>query len=104
MTDEIVWQAGENILADHGDPYSVPLVFIYHGHEGLGPSIEVDVTPWAARKADAWLSQTTQVEMLPRIRERMAALKRLQEEGGTDTERFVLWSGNTLDDFPALPD
>ena len=104
MTDEIVWQAGENILADHGEPYSVPLVFIYHGHEGLGPSIEVDVTPWAARKADAWLSQTTQVEMLPRIRERMAALKALQAEGGIDTERFVLWSRNTLTDFPALPD
>jgi len=104
MTDEIVWQAGENILADHGEPYATPLVFIYHGHEGLGPSIEVDVTPWAARKADAWLSQTTQVEMLPRIRDRMAALKRLEEEGGADTERFVLWQGNTLDDFPALPD
>jgi len=104
MTDEIIWQAGENILADHGEPYSVPLVFIYHGHEGLGPSIEVDVTPWAARKADAWLSQTTQVEMLPRIRERMAALKALQAEGGIDTERFVLWSRNTLTDFPALPD
>lgn len=104
MTDEIVWQAGENILADHGEPYTVPLVFIYHGHEGIGPVIEVDTTPWAAQKADAWLSQTTQVEMLPRIRDRMAALKRLQEEGGSDTERFVLWRRNTLTDFPALPE
>jgi LmbE family N-acetylglucosaminyl deacetylase len=103
MTDEIVWQAGENILADHGEPYTTPLVFIYHGHERMGPSIELDVTQWAARKADAWLSQTTQVEMLPRIRERTAALKRLQEAGGTDTERFVLWRGNTLSDFPELP-
>ena len=104
MTDEIVWQASENILADHGEPYAVPLVFVYHGHERLGPSIVVDVTPYAARKAEAWLSQTTQVEMLPRIRERMAALARTQEEGGTDTERFVLWQGSTLSDFPALPD
>ncbi|NLO07365.1 MAG: hypothetical protein GX131_16170 [candidate division WS1 bacterium] len=103
MTEEIVWQAGENILADHGEPYTVPLVFIYAGHEGLGPSVVVDTTAWAARKADAWLSQTTQVEMLPRIRERMANLKRLQEEGGTDTERFVLWQASTLTDFPALP-
>ncbi len=103
MTDEIVWQAGENILADHGEPYTVPLVFVYHGHERMGPSIEVDVTPWAARKADAWLSQSTQVEMLPRIRDRMARLKRVQEEGGTDTERFVLWERNTLTDFPKLP-
>lgn len=104
MTDEIVWQAGESILADHGEPYTVPLVFIYHGHEGMGPSIEVDVTPWAARKADAWLSQTTQVEMLPRIRERMAALKRLQDEGGTDIERFVIFERDTLTDFPELPE
>jgi LmbE family N-acetylglucosaminyl deacetylase len=103
MADEIVWQAGENILADHGEPYATPLVFIYSGHERLGPSIVVDVTPYAARKAEAWLSQTTQVEMLPRIRERMAALARTQEEGGVDTERFVLWSRSTLDDFPALP-
>jgi len=103
MTDEIVWQAAENILADHGEPYAVPLVFIYHGHERLGPSIEVDVTAYAARKAEAWLSQTTQVEMLPRIRERMAKLARIQEEGGTETERFVLWERTTLDDFPALP-
>ena len=104
MTDEIVWQAGESILADHGEPYTVPLVYIYSGHQGLGPSIEVDVTPWAAQKADAWLSQTTQVEMLPRIRERMAALKRLQEEGGCDTERFVPWHRNTIGDFPPLPE
>jgi LmbE family N-acetylglucosaminyl deacetylase len=103
MTEEIVWQASEDILADHGEPYAVPLVFIYAGHDSIGPSIEVDVTPWAVRKADAWLSQTTQVEMLPRIRERMAALKRLQEEGGTDIERFVLWENSTLTDFPALP-
>jgi N-acetylglucosamine malate deacetylase 1 len=104
MTDEIVWQAGEDILADHGEPYTVPLVFIYHGHEGMGPSIEVDVTRWAARKADAWLSQTTQVEMLPRIRERMAKLKRVQEEGGSEIERFVIYERDTLTDFPALPD
>ncbi len=103
MTDEIVWQASENILADHGEPYAVPLVFIYHGHERMGPSIEVDVTPYAARKAEAWLSQTTQVEMLPRIRDRMAKLERTQEEGGTETERFVLWRRSTLTDFPELP-
>ena len=103
MTDEIVWQAGENILADHGEPYTIPLVFIYHGHEGMGPSIELGVTPWAERKADAWLSQTTQVEMLPRIRERMAALKRVREEGGSETERVVLWHRATLTDLPALP-
>lgn len=103
MTDEIVWQASENILADHGEPYAVPLVFIYHGHERLGPSIEVDVTAYAARKAEAWLSQTTQVEMLPRIRERMATLARIEEEGGTDIERFVVWHRVTLSDFPALP-
>jgi N-acetylglucosamine malate deacetylase 1 len=104
MTDEIVWQAGENILADHGEPYTVPLVFIYHGHEGMGPSIEVDVTRWAARKADAWLSQTTQVEMLPRIRERMAKLKRVQEDGGAEIERFVIYERDTLTDFLTLPD
>jgi len=104
MTDEIIWQAGENILADYGEPYSVPLVFIYHGHEGMGPSIDVDVTPWAARKAEAWLSQTTQVEMLPRIRERMAALGRLEQEGGVDTERFVIYPRVALTDFPALPE
>ena len=102
MTDEIVWQAAENVLADHGEPYAVPLVFIYAGHEGLGPSVELDVTPWATRKADAWLSQTTQVEMLPRIRERMANLKRVVEEGGTDTERFVIWERSILDDLPSL--
>ncbi|MFP4250516.1 MAG: hypothetical protein ACLFU7_12705, partial [Armatimonadota bacterium] len=104
MTDEIVWQAGEDILADHGEPYTVPLVFIYHGHERMGPSIEIDVTPWAARKAEAWLSQTTQVEMLPRIRERMAKLRRVQEEGGAEIERFVIYERDTLGDFPALPD
>ncbi len=104
MTDEIVWQAGENILADHGEPWAVPLVFIYHGHEGLGPSIEVDVTQYARRKADAWLSQTTQMEMLPRIRERIERLGRTVEEGGSDTERFVLWRGSTLPDFPSLPE
>ncbi|MFO8081718.1 MAG: PIG-L family deacetylase [Armatimonadota bacterium] len=104
MTDEIVWQAGENILADRGEPYTVPLVFIYHGHERMGPSIEVDVTPWASRKAEAWLSQTTQVEMLPRIRERMAKLKRVQEEGGSEIERFVIYERDTLTEFPALPE
>ncbi len=103
MTDEIVWQAGENILADHGEPYSVPLVFVYHGHEGMGPSIELDVTRWAARKAEAWLSQTTQVEMLPRIRERIDMLARVEEQGGTETERFVIYPRVTLTDFPPLP-
>lgn len=103
MTDEIVWQAAENILADHGEPYAVPLVLMFAGIEGLGPSVEVDVTPWAARKAEAWLSQTTQVEMLPRIRDRVEMLKRLEEEGGSTTERFVLWQRATLDDFPELP-
>jgi hypothetical protein len=78
-------------------------VFLYAGHAQMGPSIELDVTPWAARKADAWLSQTTQVEMLPRIRERVERLRRVQEQGGTYTERFVLWERNTLDDLPPLP-
>jgi len=103
MTDEIVWQASENILADHGEPWAVPVVFIYHGLEGMGPVIEVDTTQHARRKADAWLSQATQMEMLPRIRERIEALGRTAEEGGRDTERFVIWHRDRLTDFPALP-
>ena len=103
MTEEIVWQAGENILADHGEPYTVPLVFIYAGHEGLGPAVEVDTTQYAGRKADAWLSQETQMEMLPRIRERIEALGQVAEQGGGDSERFVIWWRDTLSDFPQLP-
>ncbi len=104
MTDEVVWQASENVLADHGEPWATPLVFLYHGHEGLGPAIEVDTTQYARRKADAWLSQTTQMEMLPRIRERIEALGRTAEEGGHDTERFVIYERDTFTDFPELPE
>jgi LmbE family N-acetylglucosaminyl deacetylase len=103
MTDEIVWQASENVLADEGEPYAVPLVYIYHGHANMGPSIEVDVTQVAARKADAWLSQTTQVEMLPRIRERMERLKGVAGGHELATERFVIWHRNVLSDFLPLP-
>ena len=103
MTDEIVWQAFENILANEGTPYAVPLVYLYHGHANMGPSIEVDVSQAAARKAQAWLSQTTQVEMLPRIRERIAELEQAAAGEGLATERFVIWHRNVLSDFLPLP-
>ncbi len=104
MTDEIVWQAAENILADEGEPYAVPLVYLYSGHGNLGPAIEVDVTEVADRKIEAWLSQETQVEMLPRIRERMENLRRaIAEERERATERFVIWERNVLSDFLPLP-
>jgi len=104
MTEEIVWQASENILASEGKPYAVPLVYLYKGYGDTGPSIEVDVTAVAERKAQAWLSQETQMEMIPGLRVRAEQLRRaVSGEGGPATERFVIWHRNVLSDFLPLP-
>lgn len=60
ITIEAVWQAGEPVSIELGEPWSTNYIYYYKGFSGGLPSIIIDITDVAEKKIEAQMSQKSQ--------------------------------------------
>jgi len=79
LTEEARWKSAENVLADFGKPWYTPKMFFYELLELFtSPSHVIDITDTLDRKIAAMKSQTSQLEVLPRILEHIEGLAKVR--------------------------
>jgi LmbE family N-acetylglucosaminyl deacetylase len=69
LTDEARWKAAEHLMPELGQPWHTPQLFFYEIMELFPhPSLLVDISTVLPLKLDAMQAATTQLEVLPGIR------------------------------------
>lgn len=91
-SDEARWKASERVLADLGKPWTTPELYFYENHELFAwPSIVVDITPFFKTKLRAMRTQTTQLDVLESVFDRLEGVGKARGyRGGGYGEAFQL--------------
>ena len=105
ITVPAVWQAGQPVAADLGDPRLVRQVFYYKEVEtsrrAVGPSVTFDVTGFAHFRALAQATQVSQHTLFGKTREEFEAeAERIKEANEPASETFWMSERFVLNDFP----
>lgn len=68
MVDEARWQAGENVLADRGEPWYTPRLYYYEILDPfMFPDMVIDISKSISKKNEAMKAQASQLDVLPRV-------------------------------------
>ena len=103
LTLEAAWQAGEPVCADLGEPWPTPHLYYYKGTALEGPAVELDVTDFAHKHAEAMATQVSQHVLFGRTRESyLEEAARVKANPPRTVARFVLHPWTVLRGFPPL--
>jgi LmbE family N-acetylglucosaminyl deacetylase len=105
ITVPAVWQAGEPVAADLGEPWLVRQLFYYKEVEtsrrAIGPSVTFDVTGFAHFRHLANATQVSQHTLFGKTREEFEAeAARIKEANEPAAETFWMSERFALTDFP----
>jgi LmbE family N-acetylglucosaminyl deacetylase len=106
ITVPAVWQAGEPVVADHGEPWLVRHLYYYKEVEtsrrATGPSVTFDVTGFDHFRHLANATQVSQHTLFGATREELeAGAQRIKEAGQPAAETFWLSERFRFVDFPS---
>ena len=100
---EALWQGGEPVSREHGEPWRTRHIYFYKSVAGRPPQIAYDCTGYAHMGALARATQVSQHVLFGRTREEFEAeARRLQEAGGRHVEHFWITDRMALEDFPPV--
>ncbi len=105
ITVPAVWQAGEPVAGDLGEPWEVRHLYYYKevaaGPRAIGPAVVYDVTGFAHYRELALATQVSQHTLFGRDREQLeAAAARIREANEPASQTFWLSERFQLRDFP----
>jgi LmbE family N-acetylglucosaminyl deacetylase len=106
ITVPAVWQAGEPVSADLGEPWLVRHLYYYKEVQGsrraVGPCVEHDVTGYDHYRHLANATQVSQHTLFGNTREELEAeAQRIKDANEPATETFWMSERFRLSDFPA---
>jgi LmbE family N-acetylglucosaminyl deacetylase len=105
ITVPAVWQAGEPVSADLGEPWQVRHLYYYKEVEtsrrAVGPAVTFDVTGFAHYRLLALATQVSQHTLFGKTRQQLEAeASRVREAGEPASDTFWLSERFLLRDFP----
>jgi LmbE family N-acetylglucosaminyl deacetylase len=99
---EALWQAGQPVSAELGEPWVTPHIYYYKGVQDRPPQIVFDCRGYAHVATLARATQESQMVLFRTTREALQARARMvQEENPPHSEKFWLTDRMTLNGFPA---
>lgn len=98
---EARWHAGEPVAAELGEPWYPPHLYYYKGvADNRLPSIVIDVTQTAEKRAEALATQVSQHTLFGRTKEEfLAEVETIRKNRPKRTEKFWIADKVTLNDF-----